>query len=120
MSAPETGYPGIGRRQLLIGGAAIVLAAPRMAAAKAAAARDTIQVFMKGIVFSPEVVEARVGQVIEWINNDSFEHTATADGKWNYMIPVGKKIRHVVKKADAGAYYCRLHPNMTGEIKVIS
>lgn len=85
-----------------------------------AASQGIVRVKMQNLVFDPEVVEAKVGQMIEWINNDHYVHTATADGKWNYTIPVGKKISHRVKASDAGDYYCRLHPNMRGKIKIVS
>jgi plastocyanin len=64
-----------------------------------------------------------VGDVVEWVNNDVVDHTATekVPGKskgWDAVIRVGRKVRVEMKKAGKVDYICRFHPNMTGTIEV--
>jgi plastocyanin len=84
-----------------------------------AAQAETIQVTIQNLVFSPAEVDAKVGDTIEWVNKDVFVHTATArDGTFDVSIPAKKTGTLVVQKAGEIAYYCRFHPNMTGNLKV--
>ena len=83
------------------------------------AAAKTVQVTVGGIAFSPANISAKVGDTIEWINKDFVLHSATArDHSWDVKLPPNKTGRVTLKKAGTIAYYCRLHPNMTGTIKV--
>lgn len=60
-----------------------------------------------------------IGDTIEWVNNDIFDHTATSKtGGWDVVIPAGKKARVVMKKAGIFDYLCTYHPNMTGVVRV--
>src|SRR5689334_603635 len=97
---------------------AVSLFAVAMAAAFPAAAA-VVKVEMKGIGFTPTKVSAKVGDTIEWANRDFVVHSATArDKSWDVNIPANQSGRTVMKKAGKIAYYCRYHPNMTGEIDV--
>lgn len=105
---------GLTRRQLLVAGAALA------ASAGAASAQGApVQVTIKDLAYTPDAVEAKAGTVIEWVNNDPFDHSATVDGKWDVLIPAGKTATHTVTADDTVSYYCRFHPNMTASIKVI-
>ena len=77
---------------------------------------DTITVTIDKLVFSPATVQAKVGDTIEWVNNDRFAHTATVKGGWDVMIPAKKTASMVVDDAGTFDYYCRFHPNMTGRL----
>ena len=91
----------------------VVLAAASPAAAK------TINVTVQGIAFSPATVSAKIGDTISWTNKDFVLHSATArDRSWDVNLPPDKSGQIVLKKAGNIAYYCRVHPNMTGTIKV--
>ena len=84
-----------------------------------AAQAETIQVTIQNLVFSPAEVDAKVGDTIEWVNKDVFVHTATArDGTFDVNIAANKTATLVVQKTGEIAYYCRFHPNMTGNLKV--
>ena len=77
---------------------------------------ETIQVTIRDLKFLPERIEARVGDTVEWLNADILAHTATAQGRWDVMIPPNATGRVVLKRAGEAAYYCRFHPNMTASI----
>jgi plastocyanin len=78
----------------------------------------TIEVTIEKLVFKPAAVNARVGDTIEWVNKDVMAHTATADGKFDIVIPPHQSASTVVTKAGAIEYYCRFHPNMRGRLQV--
>ncbi|OLC84958.1 MAG: hypothetical protein AUJ08_03500 [Thaumarchaeota archaeon 13_1_40CM_3_50_5] len=84
--------------------------------------------------FSPNPVNAKVGDTVTWTNKDSQPHTitsgsgtnATPDGKFNSSPPPNMSPLIVsqgtfsVKFNATGdyPYYCELHPNMLGTVKV--
>lgn len=100
------------KRLLLV--ASLALLAGGMGSAWA----ETITVTVDKMAFSPAEISARVGDTIEWVNKDSFAHTATVKGAWEVVLPVKKSGSMVVDKAGTIAYFCRFHPNMKGTIAV--
>jgi plastocyanin len=85
-----------------------------------AAAAQTLHITIDKMAFSPAEVEAKAGDTIEWTNNDAFAHTATVKGGFEVMLPPKKSGSVVLEKTGTIDYYCRLHPNMKGRIKVAS
>jgi plastocyanin len=80
---------------------------------------ETIQITMTNLVVAPSEVSAKVGDTIEWINNDVLAHTATArNGDFDVMMPPKKTVTSVLKKAGTVEYYCRFHPNMKAVLKI--
>ncbi|MDH6233163.1 plastocyanin [Mesorhizobium soli] len=79
---------------------------------------ETIQVTIDKMEFSPAQIDVKVGDTIEWVNNDILAHTATAKGGWDVVIPPKKSASMVVRAAGSVDYYCRFHPNMMGRITV--
>lgn len=96
------------------------MAAGALAALFAAlpAQAETIRVVVDKMAFSPAEITAKVGDTIEWVNKDSFAHTATVKGGWEVMLPVKKSGSIVLDKAQSIDYYCRFHPNMKGHITI--
>jgi plastocyanin len=97
-----------------------LLLAPALALAlgSSPACAATIEVTIDKLVFSPASVQAKVGDTIEWTNNDILAHTATVKGGWDVMIPAKSKGKVTLKAAGAVAYFCRFHPNMKGHVEV--
>jgi plastocyanin len=95
-----------------------VLSLTLLACGIGSAQAETITVTVDKMAFSPADISARVGDTIEWVNKDSFAHTATVKGGWEVMLPVKKSGSVVVDKAGTIAYICRFHPNMKGTITV--
>jgi plastocyanin len=80
----------------------------------------TIQVKIEKLAFIPSQVTAHVGDTIEWVNADFIAHTATArDGAWDVVIAPSTTASVVLKADGTVDYYCRFHPNMTGQIAII-
>src|SRR5581483_2969989 len=81
--------------------------------------------------FSPNPIQAKVGDTVTWTNNDSQPHTVTsgtdgkADGKFNSspdttppFINAGQTFSHKFTEAGDYPYFCELHPNMVGKVSV--
>lgn len=79
----------------------------------------TIAITVSDLAFEPAVVEARVGDVIEWRNADFVGHTATdRSGRWDVALPEGKSGSIPVTRPGVMSYFCRFHPQMTGIVRV--
>jgi plastocyanin len=79
----------------------------------------TIQITMENLVIAPAEASAKVGDTIEWINQDVFAHTATArNGDFDVTIAPKKTVTLVLQKAGTVDYYCRFHPNMKAVLKI--
>jgi plastocyanin len=97
----------------------LVIAAFALAVMTVPAHAATIQIVIKNLVYSPAVASAKVGDTIEFVNEDVLAHTATArDGDFDVMIPPKKTVTYVLKKAGNVDYYCRFHPNMKATLKI--
>lgn len=79
---------------------------------------ETIQVTIDKLVFVPAAITAKVGDTIEWINQDPLAHTATVKGSWEVMIPARKTAVQRLERAETVDFYCRFHPNMKGRLTV--
>jgi len=78
-----------------------------------------VQVTIEKVAFGPVPAGLAVGDTIEWVNKDVFDHTTTArSSAWDVVIPAGKTVRVVMKEAGTFEYYCKFHPNMTGTVAV--
>lgn len=88
-----------------------------------AVATDRVQV--KDFTYVPETVTVAVGTTLTWVNEDSAPHTSTSgtspspDGVFDTGIYDGSA-SGTVTLAEPGtyAYYCALHPFMTGTVIV--
>lgn len=108
--------PVIDRRHFLLAGAAGAL----VAVGPARAHNGVVHIAIEDLAFVPAEIEVKVGETIEWTNNDRIAHSATVRNGWEVMIPAGKKATKVAEADDNVDYYCRLHPNMKGRIVVTS
>jgi plastocyanin len=81
--------------------------------------------------FSPNPVQAKVGDEVKWTNKDTALHTVTSgsggktDGKFGLkpdgspeLIGPGKDFEFKPTAAGDYPYFCSLHPAMVGELKV--
>lgn len=103
------------RRQLLIAGAVLVAGS-----AVSRAHNGTVHVTIENLAFVPAEIEVKAGETIEWVNKDAFAHTATVKGGWEVTIPPGQSATHLATADDNVDYFCRFHPNMKGQIKIVA
>lgn len=71
--------------------------------------------------FNPEIIEVRAGDRISWINRDIAPHTATADDEsWDTgTLEKGQQETMIASKGMTMTYFCRHHPSMVANIKLI-
>jgi nitrite reductase (NO-forming) len=80
--------------------------------------------------YSPNPVNAKVGDTVTWTNNDSQPHTVVSgtngkpDGKFDSspnltnLLTTGKTFSHTFTEAGDYPSYCAIHPNMVGTVSV--
>jgi plastocyanin len=71
--------------------------------------------------YAPSPQMMRVGQVVNWHNFDSIEHTATLDGAFDSgHVPAFSAHSNAVTMSKAGTftYHCTIHSGMVGTIIV--
>ncbi len=81
--------------------------------------------------FSPDHIKIKVGGTVVWTNNDNNIHTVTSgvpnspnagqvfDSGLTSLISPSKTYSHKFTSAGDFSYFCRLHPNMVGQIEVV-
>jgi len=113
--------PAAGATLLALAGSALlglVLQATPAGAAAADRAR-THEVVIQGLLFVPETLTVRPGDVVVWINKDAFPHTVTAAGVFDSgSIAAGKSWRWKAAKPGTHPYLCTLHTTMKGTLRV--
>ena len=85
----------------------------------AAGGARTHQVAIQGLLYVPETLTVRAGDVVVWTNKDPFPHTVTAAGAFDSgPIAAGKSWRYTARKAATHPYLCTLHTTMKGTLRV--
>ena len=106
---------------LALAGSALLGVALQATPAGAAAAERarTHEVVIQGLLYVPETLTVRPGDVVVWINKDPFPHTVTAAGVFDSgSIAAGKSWRFTAKKPGTHSYLCTLHTTMKGTLRV--
>ena len=81
----------------------------------------TVSVAIKDFKFSPDPIQAKVGDVIGWTNNDTIQHTATLDDNSCSTDPLAGGAIGMLTFSAPGTYpyHCKIHPTqMMGTIVV--
>jgi plastocyanin len=97
-----------------------VLAAAAVQAVAADPTPTTYQVVIEGVQYAPQLITAKVGDLIVWVNHDPFPHTVTATGKQfdSHDIAPGGSWKYQATKAGLFAYTCTYHPTMKGMLRI--
>jgi plastocyanin len=101
---------GEGSRKIM---AAATTANDRPSAAAAAVKIDNFS-------FGPQTITVPVGATVTWTNGDDIPHTAVStDGVFkSKVMDTDEKFSYTFTKAGTYAYYCTIHPKMTGQVVV--
>ena len=106
---------------LALAGSALLGVALQATPAGAAAAERarTHEVVIQGLLYVPETLTVRPGDVVVWINKDPFPHTVTAAGAFDSgSVAAGKSWRFTAKTSGTYPYLCTLHTTMKGTLRV--
>ena len=82
---------------------------------------QTHTVAIRELKFQPAVLTVKVGDTVEWKNDDIVPHTATSTKPKKFdsgILPVGSSWKYVATKRGTYFYDCTLHPNMKAELIV--
>jgi plastocyanin len=122
VKSPHPGLPLVLRDGglALLAGAALAAVPVTGALAAKAPAPQVYTVSIQQMKFSPAPASIRVGDTIEWVNDDIFVHSATAKDKQSFDVELKPKQHLWTTFHAAGTYpfFCRYHPGMTGTLVV--
>ena len=87
-----------------------------------ATAAGPIAVHISNFTFGPKMVTVKVGQTITWTNDDDIPHTVVATDKSfrSKVLDTGQSFSFTFTKPGQVAYFCSLHPMMTGKVTVMA
>ena len=79
----------------------------------------TNSIEIKNMSFNPNNISVASGSVITVTNNDSTNHTITAnDGSFNHPVSAGQSVTFTIDNPGTYDYHCSIHTYMTGTILV--
>jgi plastocyanin len=82
---------------------------------------SAITVSMKANKFIPEKITGKVGQTVEWKNDDSYPHNVVATKGEDFQsdnFGGGDTYKYKLDKAGKISYVCTIHSGMVGTITV--
>jgi plastocyanin len=81
----------------------------------------TVTVTIQGFQFSPQPVQAKVGDVVAWTNKDSAPHSATMDdGSCDTdSIAQNASAMLVFNAPGTYTYHCKIHPAQMKDVTVV-
>jgi plastocyanin len=92
------------------------------ATASTPASGGAAQVKMQNLAFSPDTVHAKVGQTVQWTNDDSVDHNVSyvSGPKFHSSSNFGDGGKFSIKLTQPGTihYVCTIHRFMTATIVV--
>ncbi len=96
----------------------VLISAKVMAAAPTPARGPTVAI--KGFAFAPQVIVVKPGTTITWTNADEDPHTVTANDKSFHSAAMDSDdtFSFTFTRQGEFAYFCSLHPHMTGKVIV--
>jgi len=103
------------------GSAETTTAAPPTTAAQGDAKKSVIAVSMKANKFIPEKITGKVGQTVEWKNDDPYPHNVVATKGEDFQsdnFGGGGTYKYKLDKAGKISYVCTIHSGMVGTITV--
>jgi plastocyanin len=105
---------------LLLAGAAARVA--KSAPAETPAPASTTEVKIDNFSFSPATLTVAPGTTITWTNRDDIPHTVVnSDDPRAFkskVLDTDEKFSYTFTKAGTFAYFCSMHPKMTGTVVV--
>ena len=99
--------------------AVVLLGAPRAVAAQPAPAAAA-EVEIDQFAFVPQRITVKAGTTVTWINEDDVPHTVASSNKLfkSKALDTGDKFSFTFTTPGTYAYFCSVHPHMTGTVVV--
>jgi plastocyanin len=79
------------------------------------------EVSIEGFAFAPRTIRVETGQEVTWTNADPTAHTVTAQDQSFDSDPLdpGTSFSAGFDRPGTYAYFCAIHPDMTGTVRVV-
>ena len=117
----KVGFEKAGR----IAATALVLAlfiwrSPTLLAQAGPTKAPTAEVKIDNFSFGPVLLTIAPGTTVTWTNRDDIPHTVVADGKAfkSKVLDTDETLSYTFDKPGTYAYFCSIHPHMTGKVVV--
>jgi plastocyanin len=80
----------------------------------------TMEVKIDNFSFGPATLTVAVGTTVTWINHDDIPHTVVSTDSVfkSKVLDTDEKFSYTFAKAGTYAYFCSIHPKMTGAVVV--
>jgi plastocyanin len=105
-------------RQLVRGVFAMCMSAA--ASTPAAAAPAVHRIIISKMAFGASPTPIHAGDVVEWVNEDIFLHSATAQNKsFDVDVAPNKRVQIIIKQSGMFSYICKYHPSMRASLIVL-
>jgi plastocyanin len=105
-------------RVVIVLSVAVVAVAAIFGAGAAPAANSEVQIDQ--FAFVPQRVTVKAGTMVTWINQDDVPHTVASSDKLfkSKTLDTGDKFSFTFTTPGTYAYFCSVHPHMTGAVVV--
>ena len=114
--------------RVYMAGVAVVLVAATMLLTRSAGVSASAQqravaaadVTIDNFSFGPATVTVAAGTTVNWTNRDDIPHTVVSTGGVfkSKVVDTDEKFSYTFAKPGSYAYFCSIHPKMTGTIVV--
>jgi len=86
----------------------------------ASAGAETIDVKIDNFTFTPQQITVKAGDTVTWTNHDDIPHTVTSKTQAfrSKAMDTDDKFSFTFTTPGSYAYFCSLHPHMTGVVVV--
>ncbi len=109
------------RTAMLAGALGALVGAALAAGVLAAEAQNqTLAVAIDNFTFNPQTLTVKAGTTVTWTNKDDIPHAVAAVGKQfkSKVLDTDNSYSFTFTTPGTYAYFCSLHPHMTGTIVV--
>ncbi|HEY8716522.1 MAG TPA: cupredoxin family copper-binding protein [Candidatus Acidoferrum sp.] len=98
----------------------VVAHAERRLAGLASAQQGTMEVKIDNFSFGPTTLTVAAGSTVTWVNHDDIPHTVVStDGAFkSKVLDTDEQFSFTFTKPGTYAYFCSIHPKMTGTLVV--
>lgn len=98
----------------------VLARAERNLAGLAGSQQGTMEVKIDNFSFGPTTLTVAAGSTVTWVNRDDIPHTVVStDGVFkSKVLDTDEKFSYTFTKPGTYAYFCSIHPKMTGTLVV--
>jgi len=100
--------------------ACVMLAVVALLTLGSAARAEDVKVNIDNFTFEPQKLTVKVGTTVTWTNRDDIPHTVASSTKAfkSKVMDTDQSFSYTFSTPGEFAYFCSLHPHMTGTIVV--